>query len=159
MGVGDRAWMQTDPELVAPCALQSLKKMKHLFSILNYPWFFVTISLDVQSEHWVGPLQTVQFVCWEGSPKWIFWCARILCCVYPLFSKDMKLQSFCLSTIESVYLTVLFWMLGLQTLLLYIPEHLCANSLLFCIFFTSGHTFQKAAKPDINASVCYIFLA
>ena len=52
--------MQTDPELVAPCALQSLKKMKHLFSILNYPWFFVTISLDVQSEHWVGPLQTVQ---------------------------------------------------------------------------------------------------
>ena len=136
--------------------------MKHLVSILNYPWLFVTISLDVKSEHWVGPLQTVgplQFVCWEDSPKWIFWCARVLSCVYHLFSKDIKLQSFCLSTIESVYLTVLFWMLGLQTLLLYIPEHLCANSLLFCIFFTSGHTFQKAAKPDINASVCYIFLA
>ena len=81
MGVGDRAWMQTDPELVASCALQSLKKMKHLVSILNYPWFFVTISLDVQSEHWVGPLQTLQFICWEGGPKWIFWFARVLCCV------------------------------------------------------------------------------
>ena len=119
--------------------------MKHLVSIRNYPWLFVTISLDVKSEHWVGSLQTVghlQFVCWEDSPKWIFWCARVLSCVYHLFSKDIKLQSFCLSTIESVYLTVLFWMLGLQTLLLYI-QNIYVQTLSFSAYFSPVDTRSK----------------
>ena len=45
--VGDRVWMQTDPELVVPRVLQSLENLKHLVSILNCPQQFVTPSLHV----------------------------------------------------------------------------------------------------------------
>ena len=59
---GGRVWMQTGPELVVPCVLQSLGKLKHLVSILNCPWHFVILSLRVHLEHWEGPLQRLQFV-------------------------------------------------------------------------------------------------
>ena len=56
--VGGRVWMQTGPELVAPCVLQSLGKLKHLVSILNCSCHFVIPSLHVHLEHWGGTLQT-----------------------------------------------------------------------------------------------------
>ena len=68
--VGGRIWMQTDPELVVPCVLQSLGKLKHFVSILNCPWHFVIPSLHVHLEHWEGTLQTLQFGCGEGNSKW-----------------------------------------------------------------------------------------
>ena len=61
--VSGRVRLQTDPELVVPCVLQSLGKLKHLVSILNCPWHFVIPSLHVHLEHWEGTLQTLQFVC------------------------------------------------------------------------------------------------
>ena len=61
--VGGRVWMQIDPELVLPCVLQSLGRLKHLVSNLNCPWYFVILSLHVHLEHWEGTLQTLQFVC------------------------------------------------------------------------------------------------
>ena len=61
--VGGRVWMQTDPDLVVPCVLQSLEKLKHLVSILNCPWHFMIPSLHVHSEHWEGTLQTFQLIC------------------------------------------------------------------------------------------------
>ena len=48
--------MQTDPELVVPCVLQSFGKLKHLVSILNCPWYFVIPSLHVHLEHGEGTL-------------------------------------------------------------------------------------------------------
>ena len=54
--VSGRARMQTDPELVVPCVLQSLGKLKHLVSILNCPWRFVILSLHVHLENWEGTL-------------------------------------------------------------------------------------------------------
>ena len=46
-------------------------------------------------------------------------------------------------------------MLELQTMLLLIPEHLCANSFSFSDHFPQvDTTFQKAAQPDFDASVC-----
>ena len=46
-------------------------------------------------------------------------------------------------------------MLELQTMLLLIPEHLCANSYSFSDHFPQVDTpFQKAAQPDSDASVC-----
>ena len=35
--VGGRVWMQANPELVVPCVLELLEKLKHLVSILNCP--------------------------------------------------------------------------------------------------------------------------
>ena len=62
--IGGRAfWMQTDLELVVPYVLQYLEKLKHVVSILNFPWRFVIPSLRVHSEHWKGTLQILQFVC------------------------------------------------------------------------------------------------
>ena len=61
--VGGRVWMQTDPELVFACVLQSLGKPKHLVSILNCPWHFLIPSLHVHLEHWEGTLQALQSVC------------------------------------------------------------------------------------------------
>ena len=73
--VSRRVQMETDPALFASCVLQSLKKMKHLVSILNSPCWFVNPSLHEHSEHSEGTLQTVQFVCWQGNSKWTFWYA------------------------------------------------------------------------------------
>ena len=67
--VGGWLWMQTDTELVVSCLLQSLWKLKHLVSILNYPWHFVIPSLHVHLEHWEGTPQALRFVCWEGNSK------------------------------------------------------------------------------------------
>ena len=61
--VGDRVWMQTDPEMVVPCVLQSLGKLKHLVSNLNCSWHFVIPSMHAHLEHWEDTLQTLQFVC------------------------------------------------------------------------------------------------
>ena len=61
--VSRRVQIKTDAELFASCVLQSLKKMKHLVSILNSPCRFVNPSLHEHSEHSEGTQQTVQFVC------------------------------------------------------------------------------------------------
>ena len=82
-----RVWMQTDPELLVPSVLLSLKKLKHLVSILNWPWGFVTPSVHVHSEHLEHTLKIMQFVCWEKNYIWFWWCARVLCFVYPKFQK------------------------------------------------------------------------
>ena len=86
--VGVRAWMQKDLELAVACVLQTLGKQKYLVSILNCPWCFVISALHVHSENWECTLQTLQFICWKGDFKWTCGWARILCCVYPPFSKD-----------------------------------------------------------------------
>ena len=67
--VGGWLWMQTDTELVVSCLLRSLGKLKHLVSILNYPWHFMIPSLHVHLEHWEGTPQALRFVCWEGNSK------------------------------------------------------------------------------------------
>ena len=123
-----RVWMQTDPELFVPSVLQSLKKLKHLVSILNWPWVFVTPSVHVHSEHLEHTLKIMQFVCWEKNYIWFWWCARVLCFVYPQFPKDMNLPPYCLSTSELLYLIVLSLILASQTLLPLILENLCTNS-------------------------------
>ena len=87
--------MKTDAELVVPRVLRSLGKPKHLISILNCPWHFSIPSLHVHLEHWEDTLQTLQFVCWEGNSKWTCWCARVLCCVYPLPSPIFKRYKKC----------------------------------------------------------------
>ena len=102
-----RVWMQTDPELFVPSVLQSLKKLKHLVSILNWPWVFVTPSVHVHSEHLEHTLKIMQFVCWEKNYIWFWWCARVFCFVYPQIPKDMNLPPYCLSTSELLYLIVL----------------------------------------------------
>ena len=102
-----RVWMQTDPELFVPSVLLSLKKLKHLVSILNWPWGFVTPSVHVHSEHLEHTLKIMQFVCWEKNYIWFWWCARVFCFVYPQIPKDMNLPPYCLSTSELLYLIVL----------------------------------------------------
>ena len=92
--IGDRVLMQTDPELVVLCVLHSLRKLEHLVSILNCPRRFVI---------WEGAFQRLQFVCWEGNSKWNSWCARVLSCVYPSFSKKMKVQPYFPSASELPY--------------------------------------------------------
>ena len=85
--VGGRVWMQANPELVVPCVLQFLEKLKQLVSILNCPWRFVNPSLHLHWGYGEDTLQTAQFVCCEVNPKRPCWCARLLCCEYPHFQK------------------------------------------------------------------------
>ena len=51
--------------------------------------------------------------------KWTCWCARVLCWMYPV------------SASELLYLIVICWILVLQTLLLLVSEHLCADPATF----------------------------
>ena len=141
---------------VDPCVLQSLGKMKHLFSILNWPWHFAIPSLHVHLEHWKGTLQTLHFFCWESNSKWTCWCARVFCCVYPPFSKDMKVQYCCLSASELLYLVVLLWILESQTLLLLIPEHLYVSS---PPFLTISSQLTPRYKRLPNVILMHLFVS
>ena len=148
--------MKTDAELVVPCVLRSLRKPKHLISILNCPWHFSIPSLHVHLEHWEDTLQTLQFVCWEGNSKWTCWCARVLCCVYPLPSPIFKRYK------SAVLLSICKWIAIFDCLFVNVRiANLAAidSRTFICKFsYFSDHfpsvDTPKGPQPDFDASVC-----